>query len=148
MSKSTGYLWVAVQLALLAGLIFAPAGPRLFAVQMWIGAIVQGAGLLVMLLGALQLGRALTPLPSPNTQSSLKTDGLFRFVRHPIYSGLLLWALARVLSSGGAWHALLFVALTILLHAKAAHEEKLLRDTFPDYENYAQHTPRFVPRLW
>ncbi len=48
-----------------------------------------------MVVAATALGRGLTAAPLPNSHAELRTGGLYRFVRHPIYSGLLLFAVAR-----------------------------------------------------
>ena len=42
-----------------------------------------------MVIGATGLGRGLTATPLPNAHAQLRTGGLYRYARHPIYSGLL-----------------------------------------------------------
>ena len=106
--------------------------------------VLTGAGLVLVVASALNLGRSLTPLPAPKAAAHLKTDGLFRLVRHPIYSGVMLWAIGFAVSSGGLRHLLLTVLLCLFFNAKARHEEKLLRQKFPNYDAYAARTPRFI----
>ena len=55
--------------------------------------VVDGVG--IMGLGATSLGRGLTATPLPNQHAELRTGGLYRYVRHPIYTGLLLAATDR-----------------------------------------------------
>jgi protein-S-isoprenylcysteine O-methyltransferase Ste14 len=52
----------------------------------------------------------------------------------------LLWASGAALASAGA--------LTLVLRAKAMHEERWLRDRYPEYRHYEQRVKRFVPGLW
>jgi len=52
-----------------------------------IGTVV---GLAVIVIGATGLGRGLTATPLPNGHAQRRTGGLYRYARHPIYSGLLL----------------------------------------------------------
>ena len=104
-------------------------------------------GLAVMVLGATGLGRGLTATPLPNSHAQLRTGGLYRFVRHPIYSGLLLTMSAITVASGSATRLLTLGALVLLLTVKARWEETRLIQRFQGYADYAARTPRFVPRL-
>jgi len=97
-------------------------------------------------LGATALGRGLTALPLPNAQAQLRTGGLYRWVRHPIYSGLLLTAASIAASSGSVPRAVAFALLVTLLTIKARWEEARLQRRFEGYAEYARRTPRFLPR--
>jgi protein-S-isoprenylcysteine O-methyltransferase Ste14 len=97
--------------------------------------------------GAASLDRGLTASPLPNDRAQLRTGGLYRWVRHPIYTGLLVGAAARAATSGNRWSLVTFVALAGLLNGKSRFEERHLRARFPGYDEYAAHTPRFAPRL-
>jgi protein-S-isoprenylcysteine O-methyltransferase Ste14 len=143
--------WVTVQLVLLAALLLMPAfGLLPFLVPLRpLGLLIGFAGL--VLSGAatwqLQAGRSLTPMPSPRTGAVLLTGGLYRRVRHPVYSGLLVWALGMAIAAASGLHFVLFGLLWVFFHAKAAHEERLLAQKFSDYSEYAARTPRFFPAL-
>ena len=139
---------VAIQFALIALIVLVPGGDA-WTVPAWLdalGAFAMFAGVAVMVIGALRLGRGLTPTPLPNACARLQTTGLYRFVRHPIYSGLLLFALARTAVSADWVHVVLCALLIALLTVKARWEEQRLAARFPDYGAYAARTPRFVPR--
>lgn len=141
--------WVIVQLVLLAALLFMPAyGLLPFLVPMRpLGLLVCITGLVLSGVATwqLQAGRSLTPMPSPRTGAALLTSGLYRRVRHPVYSGLLVWAFGIAISAASGLHFALFGLLWAFFHAKAAHEEKLLAQKFSDYPEYAARTPRFFP---
>lgn len=109
------------------------------------GDIAALVGILLMVVAALALGRGLTAAPLPNEHAQLRTGGLYRHVRHPIYTGLLLFAVARSLTQGSAWVASTCVLLIVLINVKARWEERHLAGRFPDYLAYARHTPRFIP---
>ena len=100
-----------------------------------------------MIIAALRLGSSLTPLPAPREEGGLVTGGLYRYVRHPIYTGALIWALGFTLASAGAYRLLLFAVLCVFFSFKARYEEGLLVQKFPAYSQYAKHTPRFFPFL-
>ena len=104
-------------------------------------------GLVIMVIGGTALGRGLTATPLPNEHAQLRTGGLYRFVRHPIYGGLLLAAAAITVGSGSVFRLVVFVALVVLLSLKARWEETRLSARFGGYAAYAARTPRFVPFL-
>lgn len=143
----TARLLVAAQFVLLALIALLPGGagwpvPWCLRVTAWAGVL---AGVALMLVAGTALGRGLTAVPIPNGHAELRTGGLYRLVRHPIYTGLLLTAGSYVMASGGGWRALAFVGLVVLLAVKARWEEVRLTRRFAGYAAYAAHTPRFVP---
>lgn len=109
------------------------------------GDVAAVVGILLMVVGATSLGRGLTAAPLPNEHAKLRTGGLYGYVRHPIYTGLLLFAIARSLTQGSGWVAAACVGLIALINLKARWEERHLAQRFPDYLPYARHTPRFIP---
>jgi protein-S-isoprenylcysteine O-methyltransferase Ste14 len=111
------------------------------------GSVVTTVGGVVLVVAALNLGRSLTPLPTPATSGTLRTGGLYRFVRHPIYSGLLALVFGGAVTSRSAIRLVLAGALLALLTRKAAWEEAMLRRRYPGYDEYARRTPRFLPRV-
>jgi protein-S-isoprenylcysteine O-methyltransferase Ste14 len=101
----------------------------------------------VVIIGAVRLGRAASVLPEPTSGAVLRTDGPYRLVRHPIYSGVLLFAAGIAATAGSVLAVLAFGALIVLLSVKARFEERLLTQRFAGYPAYARVTPRFVPGL-
>lgn len=143
----TARLLVAGQFVLLALIVLLPRRadwpvPRALVVVGVLGAV---AGLAVMVIAATSLGRGLTAVPLPNTHAQLRTGGLYRFVRHPIYSGLILTMAAVALASGSVVRLLVLGLLVLLLTVKARWEEARLSERFEGYAAYAAHTPRFLP---
>ncbi|HUX70060.1 MAG TPA: methyltransferase, partial [Cellulomonadaceae bacterium] len=82
-------------------------------------AVLVVAGVGIMGLGATSLGRGLTATPLPNQHAELRTGGLYRYVRHPIYTGLLLAATAFAVASGSVERLVVLVLLIALLQGKA-----------------------------
>lgn len=147
--RCTAWLFVFGQFTLLALIVLLPDA------QHWTvpgdlaraSDIAGWVGIFLMVLAATALGRGLTAAPLPNAHAQLRTGGFYRYVRHPIYSGLLLFASTRSFSSGNAWAAGACVVLISLIHVKARWEERRLVERFPEYADYALRTPRFLPRL-
>lgn len=76
-------------------------------------------------------------------------QGPYRFVRHPGYVGLILWAQATplLLRSTWAWAGALFVVAWVVL--RTALEDRFLRAGLAGYEAYTTRTrARLVPGLW
>ena len=104
-------------------------------------------GFVILALSALALGKSLTAHPMPSKNAVLVTDGLYRFVKHPIYSGLILASFGLTIAGGFFPHVIFFLLLVILLNYKASFEEKLLASTYAGYAEYSRKTGRFIPRL-
>jgi len=146
-SRLLGAGLVAIQVGLLVAFFTADPGHH-WAAPAWLVAAAGAlgtAGLGVLILSALNLGRSLTAMPNPAERATLKTTGLYRFVRHPLYAGLLALVLGRTVSSGSWTKAALGAALFALILGKARWEEQMLRQRYPEYAEYAARTPRFIP---
>lgn len=111
-----------------------------------LGAIFGGSVLL--LAGALSLGRNLTPLPRPKAGARLVRTGPYRLVRHPIYSGLLIAAFGWALLHGRWLGLLAATSLVPFFDAKATREEAWLVERFPAYPAYRQRVAKLVPGLY
>ena len=145
--RLTAWSLVAVQLALIAAIVLLPRRTD-WPVPAWLAVASTAAtwvGIVLMVIAGLGLGRGRTATPIPNAHARLRTGGLYRLVRHPIYTGLLLFAAGEVVASGSVAVAIAGVLLLSLVTAKARWEEARLRERFAGYDEYARRTPRFVP---
>jgi protein-S-isoprenylcysteine O-methyltransferase Ste14 len=79
---------------------------------------------------------------------ALVTSGPYRYVRHPIYTGILLAFLGTALAIG-EWRALLAVPFAVLSFIiKSRMEEGRMRETFPQYEAYQRGTAALIPFVY
>lgn len=112
------------------------------------GAILFAAGLAIAIAGRVQLGSSWSDIETPGQVSkpALVSHGLYRYIRHPIYTGdiLVLIGLELALNS---WFIVLVGLMTPLILRQAVGEERLLGRSLPGYEDYCQRTKRFVPFL-
>jgi protein-S-isoprenylcysteine O-methyltransferase Ste14 len=132
--------WVALQFGLIAAiLVLGVAGPAWpDSARWWLkgaGALIAIAGGVVVASAARALGSSLTPFPRPAEDAELVEQGPYGVVRHPIYSGALLFVagVSLVLS----WWALAGTAvLAVVWGLKARVEERLLERRYPGYHDY------------
>lgn len=151
-----GEIYVAIQGLLFAWLIFGPknwpllgAWPLLTGtVATLLGLAFMSLGLLVVLTAALGLGRALTPLPKPNEAGKLIASGIYRWVRHPIYTGVLLIALGWAFYIEGLVTLWSVAVLAIFFDIKSRREEQWLLEKYPEYAAYQQKTQRLIPLIY
>ena len=143
--SAAGRLLVAAQFALIAWLIW-PLTP-----QVWSPPALALLGAAIML-GAWSVAHNrpgnFNIRPEPKASGQLVTDGPYRFMRNPMYSALLLFALAEVIAYADAWKIVCLIALALVLLAKALLEERGLRARFPGYAAYAKRVRRFIPGVF
>jgi protein-S-isoprenylcysteine O-methyltransferase Ste14 len=149
-SRRLAWFLVGSQILLMLVLLLAPAVGVLWTPAFLLkltGWILVAGGLAIAAAASWQLhgSAALSPLPHPRTNSGLVVGGLYRWVRHPVYGGLLLWAAGLILQQGSLLHLLAGAALWLVFSAKAGREERLLEQQFPDYREKMAAKPRFFP---
>ena len=145
--------WVAIQMALLAAAVVAglagaawPPTASLWLAAAGVVAALAGAGLMVG--GGAGLGRQLTPFPRPIDDGTLRQDGVYGLVRHPMYGGALLLMLGWALLSSPLALVPLGAA-AVFLDAKRRREESWLCEQHAGYEGYRRSVRRqFIPFVW
>ena len=103
------------------------------------------AGALVMLPGL-----ALRGLASGHVQKDkqLTTSGPYAYTRNPLYLGSLMLAAGFAIAARSWWIvAVMLLMFAVIYVPVIAGEERYLRQTFPDYDDYARYVPRILPRL-
>lgn len=118
-------------------------GPILFSI-LW---IFSSLGVFIIFISILQMKRSLSPFPSPRKDGALIENGLFKWVRHPIYSGILLSTLSYAIISGSLARLLCTILLFTFFYIKSSYEEGLLEKTYPKYAEYKKRGGRFFPRM-
>jgi len=79
---------------------------------------------------------------------NLKTDGIYKCIRHPQYVGLFLILLGWLLHWPTLLTLILFPILVVVYYRLALTEEReLIAEFGSGYENYMKQTPRFIPRF-
>lgn len=145
--------WVVIQFILLGLLVVAgfPGGAwagdvrhatTIMAVALGAGgALLAGAGLAA-------LRESLTALPHPKDGARLIDDGPYALVRHPIYGGLILLAVAWGLFAASPAALAVAAVLLLFFSLKSRREEAWLVTRYPGYEAYRARTRRIIPWLY
>lgn len=104
-------------------------------------------GLAISTIALLQLNIHLSPFPTPKPNSKLITNGVFKFSRHPIYTGILIFMFSFSFWLGDGYKFCISLAILALFYYKSQYEEALLEDAFEYYEIYKSKTGRFFPKF-
>jgi protein-S-isoprenylcysteine O-methyltransferase Ste14 len=113
----------------------------------WIGTAVLVFALAMFYLSHRDLGRNFSPSLDVRTEHKLVTGGVYAYVRHPMYSGFWLWAIAQALMLPN-WIAGFagLVGFGILYAFRIGREEQLMVERFgAEYRGYMERTGRIVP---
>lgn len=110
--------------------------------------ILSGLAVAIFILSISQLNKNLSPFPSPKTDSTLVTSGLFKYIRHPIYSSILLGLMVWSLYQHSLYQLIISVVLLILFYFKSKYEEQQLISKFKDYKVYMKQAGRFLPKIF
>ncbi|MCS0503036.1 protein-S-isoprenylcysteine O-methyltransferase [Ancylobacter mangrovi] len=118
--------------------------------QLALGTLIFAASLWLFRRTHKDLGRNWSVTLEIKDTHKLITEGVYRYVRHPMYSAFFLWALAQAvlipnLVAGPAG----LIGFGILYAFRIGREEAMMLDTFGDqYRAYSARTARLVPGLY
>lgn len=130
-------------IAIVAWPFFAPHGDRL----QWLAISALGVIVGLYTLAHNKLGNfGIYPEPIPD--ACLVTTGPYKWVRHPMYSSLLLFMLGIALYHHAWPNYLGMVLLTLAVFAKMHREEAHLHVKFEDYSEYVKRTRRLFPGVY
>ena len=115
----------------------------------YFGLFLFFAGSLLRLAAVFVLGRRFSGLVAIQPDHQLKTDGLYRYIRHPSYAGLIASMIGLVLIFRSAIGLIFAVLLFLFLVSRMNDEERFLEAHFgEEYKNYRLKTWRLVPLIY
>ena len=124
-----------------------PISPHPFPLQV-AGVLLFTTGLALAVAARITLGANWTDIEqgAVGQRHIVVAHGVYRFIRHPIYTGdvLLVAGFELALNS---WLVLGVLALAVYAHNKASQEESKLASSLPGYAAYRDTTGRFLPRI-
>jgi protein-S-isoprenylcysteine O-methyltransferase Ste14 len=107
-----------------------------------LGFALGGYAILVMKIGNFHV------LPRPVSRSELVNSGPYKYIRHPMYTSVLIVAASLIAGDFSFAKLVIGVLLAFCLLIKLEYEENLFVKRFPEYETYRKNTKRLIPFLW
>ena len=106
-------------------------------------------GLLVFGWAVVSLGRSnFTIMPDPRAGNSLSQAGIYRFLRHPMYTAVLLCGAAVSFGAPSIWRWVALGMCFVVLLVNVRYEEGFLTAKHPDYQERMKGVARLVPGVW
>lgn len=152
-----GEYWVLAQMGLLLVFVviprYQPLDPAALPAGVRYG-VMGLAGMVLLLAGVLlgkgfiDLGHNLTPLPFPREDGELVQTGIYSWVRHSLYGGLIVGTFGLSVWQLSLSHLGVCLALFGVLNAKANQEEVWLQQRYPHYDDYRQRVKKMIPGVF
>jgi protein-S-isoprenylcysteine O-methyltransferase Ste14 len=119
-------------------------------VQAWLGAFAALGSIAIFYFTHRDLGRNWSVSLDVRKNHKLITGGIYRHVRHPMYSAFWLWALAQALLLPNYVAGLAgLLGFGLLYVVRVGREEQLMLDTFgEEYRGYMRRTKRLIPGVY
>jgi protein-S-isoprenylcysteine O-methyltransferase Ste14 len=106
---------------------------------------LQVAAVLLMIWARVTFGMRSFHYAANPTEGGLVTTGPYRYMRHPIYAAALLFLWTGVAVNLSPLSVALGLAATAMLALRILFEERLVRRSYPEYDDYARRTKRVIP---
>lgn len=134
--------WLATFAGTVAPLLLRPTDA---VADLLFGQALQVAGFTLQIAAVLSLNRSFGLLPA---HRGVKSNGLYRWVRHPLYSAYLLVFLGYFVNNMSGYNLAIIVAGTGFQMLRILQEEQLLLE-YESYAEYARKTRwRLIPAIW
>lgn len=114
-----------------------------------IGIIMACFGIIVLVIAQLQMGKSWRIGIDPNEKTSLVTHGLFKFVRNPIYSGLIIFISGLLVLLP---HPLMLLGaaigyISIQLQVRYVEEPQMIKYHGIAFKTYGRRVGRYLPYI-
>jgi protein-S-isoprenylcysteine O-methyltransferase Ste14 len=153
--KVTHRLLIAASvLGILGGFVLSPEARATFLLPFkgvrYLGPLIIAAGILLRGWTIHRLGDSFSIFTEVLPHARLKTDGLYRWIRHPSYSGTLLYFLGLALTFYHPLTSSLVLLLpgASLLYRIRVEEKKLIQYYGERYLSYREKTTRLIPFIY
>lgn len=139
-----GILFVIFLTALVSGETVSNVPGLIFA--QIVGLVVGVAGAALSVWSLVQHGWQVSPFPRPVDGAHLIDTGPYLYVRHPMYSGIIVFTLGVGLAYANPVAVLSSVTFLVFFMAKTGREEDMLVESVDGYRAYRADVPwRLIP---
>jgi protein-S-isoprenylcysteine O-methyltransferase Ste14 len=115
----------------------------------WVGVVLFSFAILLLWRSHHDLGRNWTPTVAKRYNAELITSGVYKHIRHPMYTAHLIWAVAQImiLHNWIAGYSFLIVQVPFYF-IRIKNEERMMIEQFgAAYKDYMKKTSRLIPKL-
>ena len=115
----------------------------------WIGSGLFAFAIWILYRSHADLGKNWTPVLAIQKEHSLVINGIYKYIRHPMYASHLLWAVAQILILHN-WIAGFSFIVVMVPHylIRIGEEEKMMIEQFGfAYKDYMKRTGRVLPKV-
>lgn len=115
----------------------------------WVGVVLFGLAIWLLWRSHADLDRNWIPTLGIRDEHRLVTEGVYKYIRHPMYVAHWLWAIAQVLMLHNwiAGYSFLVIVVPHYLLRVNSEEQMMLEQFGEEYRAYMQRTGRMIPRL-
>lgn len=103
-------------------------------------------GFVIIFLGILNLNDDLSGI-NPKKGNRMVFNGIYKYVRHPIYAGILVSMISYAFFTASVFKLLLTLIMGVVFYYKSNNEENWMLEKFEQYRRYKKKTGRFLPKL-
>jgi protein-S-isoprenylcysteine O-methyltransferase Ste14 len=156
--KAPGFYWTSIWIIILLFLLSHFLHPlhqnlmtstsHIAAIQT-VGIVITVIGLIIAIIARRSLADNWSSDVALKKDHKLITTGIYRYIRHPIYTGVTFMGIGTILVLQSIVIILFYVIMVVFLLYKYKKEEKLLRKHFPKaYATYMKKTKALIPFIY
>jgi protein-S-isoprenylcysteine O-methyltransferase Ste14 len=110
--------------------------------------VLQAAAIILMIWARVTFKARSFHLSATPTEGGLVTTGPYKYIRHPIYAAVLLFVWAAVAGNCTMTNVLLGSVVFAGSFIRIVCEESLVRQRYPEYQQYAEKKKRLIPYVF
>ena len=111
----------------------------------YLGISIATIAIIFFVTAKFNLGEHYSPCFDSFVPKDIIREGLYKYVRHPIYTSNIILLIGMAIATGSIWIIINLVVLTAYYVNSAYREEAVLLKRFPRYEEYIRHSNMFLP---
>jgi len=121
----------------------------ILSVQSIVGLALAVIGFTILLIAQITLRRSYSSTLVIREDHQLVTHGIYRFTRHPIYLGNIIFCIGVPVFTSSLYGLLILSALIPIFLNRIRMEERLLTEEFGDaYRTYKEETSKLIPFIY
>lgn len=146
-------IWLAITLAIVLSILaanYVPAKILAWPYTGYAGLTIILAGMAVRFLAVWSLGSCFTVNLAISEEHRIKTNGMYRWIRHPSYLGSIISFIGFSLSLNNAISLVVIMLLVVpsFLYRIRIEERLLINEFGTEYQEYMRQTRRLIPWIY